>query len=125
MLLRRQLYQTHNQTTLKLTLCKTDEIADPGSRGFEIKSGDSPLSLFVICKDNQFYAYLNSCPHTGVNLEWLEDQFLDMDNAFIQCSTHDALFEIDSGYCIAGPCAGDSLTPVTLEINNNIITAIL
>ncbi len=42
----------------------------------------------------------------------MEHDFLDMDGALIQCSTHGALFEIESGHCLAGPCQGDRLTPV-------------
>jgi len=30
--------------------------------------------------------------------------------SLIQCATHGALFLIESGECIAGPCAGQSLT---------------
>ena len=104
-------------------LCKTDDIADPGSRSFEIGEGRKSISLFVVHKDGIFNAYINSCPHTGVNLEWKEDQFLDMDNVFIQCSTHDALFEVGTGECVSGPCVGDSLTPVELIIENGQISA--
>ncbi len=103
-------------------LCTTGDIADPGSRAFEIGEGSKQTSLFVVHKDGQFTAYINCCPHTGVNLEWQEDQFLDMDNMYIQCSTHDALFEIDSGECIAGPCVGDALDPVELMIKDGIIS---
>jgi nitrite reductase/ring-hydroxylating ferredoxin subunit len=28
-----------------------------------------------------------------------------------------SLFEIEDGFCIAGPCAGDQLRPVTVEVN--------
>ncbi len=104
-------------------LCQTDDIPDPGSKAFELKQGRRTISLFVVHKDGSFKAYINSCPHTGVNLEWQEDQFLDMDNMFIQCSTHDALFEIDTGACIAGPCVGDSLETVELLIENGQISA--
>ncbi len=103
-------------------LCKTEDIADPGSRAFEIGEGHQQKSLFVVHKDGQFTAYLNRCPHTGVNLDWQEHQFLNMDNLYIQCSTHDALFEIDSGKCIAGPCVGDALDPVKLMIRDGIIS---
>ena len=104
-------------------LCQTDDIPDPGSKAFELKQGRKTISLFVVHKDGSFSAYINSCPHTGVNLEWQEDQFLDMDNMFIQCSTHDALFEIDTGVCIAGPCVGDSLETVELLIENGQVSA--
>ena len=104
-------------------LCTIDEISDPGSKSFEIRHGRKKVSLFVVHKDGMFTAYINSCPHTGANLEWQEDQFLDMDDLFIQCSTHDALFEIDSGACIAGPCIGDSLQAVKLVIEDGQISA--
>ena len=106
---------------MTIPLCQTHEISDPGSRSFEIKQGRRKLSLFVVHKDGKFSAYINSCPHTGVNLEWQQDQFLDMDNMFIQCSTHDALFEVDTGLCIAGPCVGDSLERVDLVIEDGQI----
>ncbi|MGD8927230.1 MAG: Rieske 2Fe-2S domain-containing protein [Thioalkalispiraceae bacterium] len=70
---------------------------------------------FLINWHGKFYAYLNSCPHTQVTLNWTPDQFLDFESKFIQCSLHGALFEPDSGFCIHGPCLGKSLTtlPVT------------
>ena len=104
-------------------LCDTHEISDPGSKSFEIRHGRKQVSLFVVHKNGHFTAYINSCPHTGVNLDWQQDQFLDMDNMFIQCSTHDALFEIDSGHCIAGPCVGDHLHTFRLVIENDQISA--
>ncbi len=78
-------------------------------------------SIFIVHKDGEFFAYYNQCPHTGANLEWQEDQFLDLDKTLIQCATHDALFTIDSGECIAGPCVGDTLLPIPLLIKANEI----
>ena len=104
-------------------LCKSDDIEDPGSRGFEIKHGRRLVSLFVIRKDGEITAYINSCPHTGINLEWQEHRFLDADGMYIQCATHDALFETGSGLCIAGPCNGQSLTPVAIEVIDGVIHA--
>ncbi|UCB55862.1 MAG: Rieske 2Fe-2S domain-containing protein [Thiotrichales bacterium] len=107
---------------MTITLCHADEISDPGSKSFEFKHGRKNISLFVVHKDGSFSAYINSCPHTGVNLEWQQDQFLDMDNMYIQCSTHDALFEIDSGECVAGPCVGDRLQALELVIEDDQIS---
>ena len=110
---------------MKHALCQTDEIDDPGSMGFEFEHRGEPFNMFVVHRDGQFYGFINSCPHTGVNLEWLENRFLDMDNAFIQCATHDALFEIDSGLCVAGPCVGDSLKSVELLQQDGRLFALL
>ena len=88
-----------------LRLCAPDELAEGQSRGFEI----AEEKLFAVRKDGQMYAYRNRCPHRGVSLEWLPDQFLDTSASLIQCATHGALFLIENGECVAGPCAGQSL----------------
>lgn len=120
-------YQRHTDhrlfDLLTIPLCNSNEIDDPGSRGFEIRYGRKTLPLFVVHRDAVFTAFINRCPHTGVNLEWQQDRFLDMDNTFIQCATHDALFETGTGLCIAGPCVGQSLQPVAIEIIDGVIHA--
>lgn len=105
------------------SLCKTNEISAPGSKGIEISLNGEIIQLYVVHKDGQFHAYINRCPHTGVNLDWQGNQFLDMENVFIQCSTHDALFEISTGRCISGPCIGKNLTPVEITVRDNVIYA--
>ena len=105
----------------KTLLCKTSDIPDPGSKGFELKIKRKTQSIFIVHKDGAFHCYINKCPHTGATLEWQEDKFLDLDNALIQCAVHDALFMIDSGECIAGPCNGDQLTPLKLDIDGENI----
>jgi len=102
-------------------LCKTTDIEDPGSKGFELKIKRNSHSIFVVHKNGEFFAYYNQCPHTGASLEWQENQFLDMDKALIQCATHDALFNINSGKCISGPCAGDSLQSIALSIKGDTL----
>ena len=98
-------------------LCALSEIGDPGSRGFEFDEGEpSPLRLFVVHKDGLLATYRNRCPHTGAPLEWLPDQFLDIDNSFIQCAIHGALFRPEDGYCLRGPCVGQSLESLELEV---------
>ena len=92
-----------------LFICRLEDITDPGSRGFSLKINGETLEGFVVQKDGLFFAYKNSCPHTGSPLDWVEHHFLDMDEALIQCAVHDARFEIESGLCLAGPCSGDSL----------------
>lgn len=106
---------------MKHRLCCRNEITDPGSKEFSLKSSRSNCDIFVVHKDAEFFAYKNSCPHTGASLNWQQDQFLDLDHAFLQCSVHNALFEIDSGYCVSGPCCGSSLEEITLTIENNDI----
>jgi nitrite reductase/ring-hydroxylating ferredoxin subunit len=100
-------------------ICRISDISDPASRSFSIQYGENKIEGFVVHKDGQFYAYRNSCPHTGAPLDWVEHQFLDADAALIQCAVHDARFDIESGLCVAGPCAGNSLYQLKLEIRED------
>jgi len=115
----------------RYTLCQLDDIPDNGSKGFalgkhnnnEITLDTNPIeaSIFVVRQQNTIYLYRNHCPHLGLPLEWMPHQFLDRDGHYIQCATHGALFRISDGYCVAGPCPGDSLTPLPFQIEGKSI----
>jgi nitrite reductase/ring-hydroxylating ferredoxin subunit len=72
--------------------------------------------ILVVSQQDHYYAYLNSCPHTGASLDWQPNQFLDSSGTLIQCSTHGALFRIEDGLCIYGPCLNRSLTAIETHI---------
>ena len=102
-----------------------DAIAPGEAQEFSIDAAEGPLELFVVNDNGNFHAYKNQCPHTGVNLNWQPNQFMDIDNRFIQCSTHGALFRIQDGYCVRGPCAGASLASLSLKTEHgNILVEI-
>ncbi|MES2870907.1 MAG: Rieske (2Fe-2S) protein [Pseudomonadota bacterium] len=89
-------------------LCPSEALTEGCSRGFEV----ADIRLLAVRRDGQVYVYKNRCPHRGVPLEWQPDQFLDSSASLIQCATHAALFLIETGECVAGPCAGQSLTAI-------------
>jgi nitrite reductase/ring-hydroxylating ferredoxin subunit len=93
-------------------LCHRNEIPENGSKGFDIDGN----SIFVVHYLQQFFGYRNRCPHLGLELNWQPDQFLTIDNTLIQCATHGALFLIDSGECVSGPCNGQALQPITIQL---------
>lgn len=90
-------------------ICHRDDVADPGCHEFELRIDDIVISGFVLRWQGKWYAYRNSCPHTGVPLNWLPNQFLDPGREYIQCGLHGALFQPENGFCIYGPCLGRSL----------------
>lgn len=95
-------------------------IPDEASRGFEIEAKPGEfVNIFLVRKGTEVVAYENRCPHLGVNLDWIEHEFLDDEKKHIQCATHMALFNIDDGQCIAGPCVGDHLTKLTTRIEGD------
>ena len=96
-------------------LFNTHDLLEGESRGF---SNTPDNSLFAIKKEGCIHLYKNSCPHLGIELEWLEHQFLDHSKSLIQCSTHGAQFVIDNGECVSGPCLGKALTSVAFTIDD-------
>ena len=78
------------------------------SRGFNVDG----VPVLAVRRAGQVYVYQNRCPHRHVALEWQPDQFLDASASLIQCATHGALFLIETGECVAGPCEGTFLSAV-------------
>jgi nitrite reductase/ring-hydroxylating ferredoxin subunit len=97
-------------------LCALSELDATGSKGFAVGDGDWPLRGFLVRTAKGVAAWINTCPHAGHPLNFRPDRFLTPDGNLILCASHGALFTRDTGLCIAGPCPGQSLTPVPIEV---------
>jgi len=100
---------------------RLDELDDPGCREFEIGEGDWPFRGFVVRQGDGVYAYQNFCAHVGHPLNWSPNAFLTKDKTAIICASHGATYQIDTGYCFAGPGSGGSLRKVDAVIRDGII----
>jgi nitrite reductase/ring-hydroxylating ferredoxin subunit len=89
-------------------LCDSAALIEGKSLGLEVDG----LKILAVRRASQVYVYANRCPHRGVSLEWQADEFLDASASLIQCATHGALFLIENGECVAGPCEGKSLRAI-------------
>lgn len=69
-------------------------------------------------RGQRVFAYVNSCPHIGVPLDFTPGHFLDLEKTFIICATHGASFGIEDGFCVGGPCAGKSLRPLPVFLQD-------
>jgi nitrite reductase/ring-hydroxylating ferredoxin subunit len=107
-----------NQLSGANRICRFDELTDPGSRAFIMGEGDWPLKGFVVRQGDDVFAYVNRCPHAGHPLNWQPHQFLTQDHTRLLCTSHGAQFEIDTGYCVLGPCAGKALHALRVKIVN-------
>lgn len=107
--------------TEKTLICALERLSDPGSYGFSLESGGELVEGFIVRRDGECFAYRNQCPHTGSPLDWVEHQFLDLDETLIQCAVHDARFLIDSGECVFGPCPGASLEALAIRVEDGKI----
>jgi nitrite reductase/ring-hydroxylating ferredoxin subunit len=101
-------------------LCRLADIPDSGARGFPPAEGGY-TGLFAVRRGATVQVYVNSCPHIGASLDWVPDRFLSADGSRIVCAIHGALFRIEDGVCVAGPCLGDRLEAVMIEIKDGTI----
>ena len=95
-------------------------IPDGGSAGYEAAPGGF-TGLFAIRRGDDVRVYVNSCPHIGASLDWVPGRFLSADGQHIVCAIHGAEFSIDTGACTSGPCFGDRLESVMVQIRDGII----
>lgn len=104
-------------------ICQVNEIGNPGSFGFTVQAGKYPLYGFVVQERGEVFGYKNTCPHAGRPLDWAPHAFLTKDKANIMCSAHGALFKLDNGLCVAGPCLGRSLKSWNIRIEDQVVWA--
>ena len=99
------------------------ELTHGSSKKFTIRSGDRELEALLVNYQGALFAYRNRCPHVGITLDWVDNQFFSVDRRYLMCANHGAVFEPRTGECIWGPCAGLSLQSVSLEVEGEKIFA--
>jgi nitrite reductase/ring-hydroxylating ferredoxin subunit len=114
--------KAEKQMTRKL-VGSVGEIEHGKSKKFTLRRGQRELEALLVNFEGKHFAYINRCPHTGITLDWVNNQFFSSDNRYLMCATHGAVFEPPTGECIWGPCVGLSLQSVPVEIEEGRIYA--
>jgi nitrite reductase/ring-hydroxylating ferredoxin subunit len=103
-------------------VCTAEGIERGGAKPFSLSRIDEdgegrPLPIVIIrTHANDYFGYVNSCPHEGTWLNIGAGEFFTRDRAFLKCGRHGATFEIDTGLCVDGNCKGQSLEPIALAV---------
>lgn len=97
-------------------LCRVDDIPDGGVLAVTIDLSSGPVFLVLTRLGERVRAFHNECPHAGRRLDWAPNRFL-MEHGHLICAAHGAAFTLDTGYCVGGPCRGQSLHgfPIRVE----------
>jgi len=102
-------------------LCQLDDIDDGESTSFTAVVKDTPTRLLAVRKDDRVYLYVNSCPHISAPLDFMPGRFLTPEKDLILCSSHGALFRIEDGHCVHGPCIGKHLDAVPCTVRDGSV----
>ncbi len=112
------------ETRAGISLGPLDLIADGGARNYVLQIGDKRFHGFVVRRGEAVFGYVDRCPHQGLPLAQQLDQYLTPDGGLIACSWHGAVFSVEEGVCVGGPCVGARLTPWPVEAREGrIVTA--
>ena len=98
-------------------LCRLDEIPDGGATAIEGVAAAGDESVIVERRGDAVHAWLNVCPHAGRRLDYAPGMFLLKDELLI-CAVHGASFNRNDGVCVAGPCRGEHLRALAVELRD-------
>ncbi len=97
---------------------------DEGGEGlrFDWAPGGGEGKGFAVRYDGVVRAFVNRCPHLGVELDWQPGRFFEESGLYLTCSTHGAVFEPAGGLCVGGPCRGARLQAIGVrELDGRIL----
>lgn len=79
--------------------------------------GHDCFRLLLLRIGSRVWGYHNCCPHFSLPLNYEPDTFHIFDGEILMCAHHTALFRIEDGVCIDGPCAGARLRTVPVVVS--------
>lgn len=104
-----------------VVVCREEDLAEGSTVKFRFGRGKHPAEGFVVRHGGRLHAWRNECRHVPMQMDWVENRFLSRDGCWIQCATHGALYEIDTGLCVAGPPSGKKLHRLDVGVEDGMI----
>ena len=109
-------------TPAGVALAPLADNGDGKARNFVLQMRAGRFHGFVVRRGDTAVGYVDRCPHAGVPLAQQLDDYLTPSGEMIACSWHGALFTLDEGLCVGGPCIGQRLTPWPVVVADGIVT---
>ena len=100
----------------KQKLVRAAGLADGQAVKFQFPGAIRPREGFVARFRGQWVAYENRCRHLPVRLDGEGDGFFSPNQDFLVCHAHQATYDPLTGLCVRGPCEGESLVRLTIEV---------
>ena len=110
-----------NRPDAGVVLCRFDDIPDGSTKLFSFGRGFERFQMFILRRGDQLLSYANDCPHVHGPLDWKPGEFLTEDGDYIICAMHGAVFQLDDGLCVGGPCRGEHLDHVPVDVIDGAI----
>lgn len=106
-------------TPAGIKLGTVDAIADGAARSFVLQMRAGRFHGFVVRRGGAAFGYVDRCPHMGLPLAQVLDGYVVGER--IVCSWHGAIFAVEDGICLGGPCTGARLTPWPVTVVEGVL----
>ena len=107
----------------RIFIARVGELTHGQTKKFTLRRGQRDCEAMVLNYQGNLYAYVNRCPHVGFTLDWIENRFFTVDERYLMCANHGAVFEPPTGECVWGPCVGASLESLALDVRGEKVFA--
>lgn len=105
----------------RVRIVETRDLAEGAVKKFEFHRHNRPVEGFVTRFQGQIVAYENVCCHVPISLDYGDNRFYSRDGQYFVCQTHGAVYEPLTGLCVRGPCTGERLKPLPIEIRDGAV----
>ena len=102
------------EESVSASLIPRSGLPESGIVALEGEIAGEPASIIVETAGTEIRAWINECPHQGRRLDYAPGKFL-IDGANLVCAAHGASFRRRDGFCVGGPCRGESLRALAVE----------
>lgn len=100
-------------------LCLLSELVDGRAHIVADPLNPGPATLLLLRSADKVFGFVNRCPHFGVPLAQRQEQLLFKPHASVSCNVHYSRFRWQDGVCEFGECEGESLTSVSIKVDDD------
>lgn len=100
--------------SVSASLIDPSDLPERGLVALDVEIGGELASIIVDCDRSPRQAWRNCCPHQGRRLDYAPGRFL-IDRGQLVCASHGAVFRLEDGACVGGPCRGEHLARIEIQ----------
>ncbi|MBI5384901.1 MAG: Rieske 2Fe-2S domain-containing protein [Verrucomicrobia bacterium] len=106
-------------------LAAVSEVREGQTRKFRFQRDGRQHDGFLVRYHGRIVAYENRCRHLPLSLDLDDNRFFSADGDHLVCQAHGALYDPATGYCVRGPCGGETLTALAVEVIDGVVWLVL
>jgi nitrite reductase/ring-hydroxylating ferredoxin subunit len=99
-----------------MKIARAQEVAEGGTLKFPFTRDGRSAEGFLARFQGKLVAYENRCRHHPVHLDFDTGRFFTPAGGHFICQTHNAFYEPLTGLCVRGPCEGESLKRLDIQV---------